>query len=490
MVSAVDVLATQAGVRALRLGGSAVDAAIAANAVLGVTLPNQCGLGGDLFAIVQRTGEQPQVLTAAGRAGSGADAGQLRDEGHRVMPREHDMRSVTVPGCLDGWLALHARLGRLDFPVLLEDATRYAVEGFPVSAYFAGPLRRRAGAERSVQADGPLTAVQAGDPIRRPGLARVLAAIADGGRSGFYLGEFGATLVQLGDGQFVEDDLRIDQAQWTAPLSLDVWGRRLWTPAPPSQGYLTLSAAWLAQRAGLDSEPDDPAWAHLLIEAMRQAAVDRPAALFDGADGHALLDPARLQPRAGRIRRDSVADLSDSYRDGGTTFLSAVDEEGTAVALIQSNCMSFGSGIVAGDTGIWLHNRGIGFNLEPGHPAEYAAARRPCSRTIAANSTRPWARVAATHSRRSCCNCWRGCSWRGSTRPRRSRLAAGCCGVTPTRHRSTPGGLRAGSGSRWRDTRRRPGRARWANSGTRSVSRHRSGTRSATRRSSDAPRRD
>jgi gamma-glutamyltranspeptidase/glutathione hydrolase len=377
MVSAVDVLATQAGVRALRLGGSAVDAAIAANAVLGVTLPNQCGLGGDLFAIVQRTGEQPQVLTAAGRAGSGADAGQLRDEGHRVMPREHDMRSVTVPGCLDGWLALHARLGRLDFPVLLEDATRYAVEGFPVSAYFAGPLRRRAGAERSVQADGPLTAVQAGDPIRRPGLARVLAAIADGGRSGFYLGEFGATLVQLGDGQFVEDDLRIDQAQWTAPLSLDVWGRRLWTPAPPSQGYLTLSAAWLAQRAGLDSEPDDPAWAHLLIEAMRQAAVDRPAALFDGADGHALLDPARLLPRAGRIRRDSVADLSDSYRDGGTTFLSAVDEEGTAVALIQSNCMSFGSGIVAGDTGIWLHNRGIGFNLEPGHPAEYAAARRP-----------------------------------------------------------------------------------------------------------------
>jgi gamma-glutamyltranspeptidase/glutathione hydrolase len=377
MVSTVDALATEAGRAALRRGGSAIDAAIAANAVLTVTLPNQCGLGGDLFAIVQRRGEAPEVLVAAGRAGSGADAGALRAEGHQHMPYDADIRSVTIPGCVDGWLALHSRYARLDLAELLEPARRYAAGGFTSSRYVAEAVSRRAATSPDAAAmttDGHLSP---GGLVRRPGAARVLTAIGELGRRGFYEGEFGAALVELGDGLFTDDDLRADQAEWTTPLSVDVWGSRLWTPPPPSQGYITLSAAWLAEQAGLGSDPDDPRWPHLLIEAVRQASHDRPEVLFDGADGAALIEGDRLAPRIAGISPDRVADLSDSYRRGGTTYLCAVDGEGTVVSLIQSNCMSFGSGLVAGRTGIWLQNRGIGFSLVPGHPGEYGPGRRP-----------------------------------------------------------------------------------------------------------------
>jgi gamma-glutamyltranspeptidase/glutathione hydrolase len=377
MVSTVDALATEAGVAMLRRGGSAIDAAIAANAVLTVTLPNQCGLGGDLFAIVQHRGEAPEVVIAAGRAGSGASAEELRAQGQLHMPRDGDVRSVTVPGCVDGWLALHRRYARLELAELLAPAGRYAADGFTASGYLAEAVTRRA--VRSPDAAAMITGsrLRAGQLIRRPGAARVLAAIGEHGRSGFYEGEFGSGLLELGNGLFTEDDLRTDQAEWTAPLSLGVWGARLWTPAPPSQGYLTLGAAWLAEQAGLGPDPEDPRWAHLLIEAMRQAAHDRPEMLFDGSDGARLIDPVRLGPRRAGIDPDRVADLSDSYRRGGTTYLCVVDADGTVVSLIQSNCMSFGSGLVAGATGIWLHNRGIGFSLVPGHPGEYRAGRRP-----------------------------------------------------------------------------------------------------------------
>ncbi|MCW2598424.1 MAG: gamma-glutamyltranspeptidase [Frankiales bacterium] len=377
MVSTVDTLATEAGLAALRRGGSAVDAAIAANGVLTVTLPSQCGLGGDLFAIVQRRGEAPELLVAAGRAGSGADAGALRAQGHLNMPRDADVRSVTVPGCVDGWLALHRRYARLDLAELLAPAVRYAAEGFTASAYLAEAVTRRAATSPDAAAMTTGGHLRAGDLVRRPGAARVLAAIGKHGRRGFYEGEFGSGLMALGNGLFTDDDLRTDQAEWMTPLSLDVWGARLWTAAPPSQGYITLGAAWLAEQAGLGSDPEDPRWPHLLIEAIRQASHDRPEVLFEGADGARLIHQERLRPRCAGISPDRVADLSDSYRRGGTTYLCAVDADGTVVSLIQSNCMSFGSGLVAGETGIWLHNRGIGFSLVPGHPGEYQAGRRP-----------------------------------------------------------------------------------------------------------------
>lgn len=376
MVASVDSLASAAGLDALRRRGSAVDAAIAANAVLAVTLPNQCGIGGDLFALVFSADSDVKCLVAAGRAGSGADPEALRAAGHAAMPADSP-HSVTVPGCVDGWVALHERHGRLPLADLLEPAIRYAEEGFPVSAFAAHAITKRAATTQAAVEMTRGRVLAAGDIVVRPGIGRVLRALASEGRSGVYEGEFGAEVTEATEGILRPEDLASPQAEWSEPLALDVWGARVWTPLPPSQGYLTLGAAWIAEANGLPGDPEDPAWAHALVEAMRQAAVDRPERLYDGADGHALLARERLAPRAAAIDPTRAADLRDSYRAGGTTYLCVVDEDGMAISLIQSNCMSFGSGIVTNDTGIWLHNRGVGFSLRPGRPGELGPGRRP-----------------------------------------------------------------------------------------------------------------
>jgi gamma-glutamyltranspeptidase/glutathione hydrolase len=394
MVASVDHLASSAGIDILRRGGSAVDAAIAANAVLAVTLPNQCGLGGDIFALVHEPGQEPLVLTGAGRAGSGSSPERLRSQGHQRMP-PYDIRSVTVPGCVDGWVMLHRRFGRLPFAQLLGAAIDYGRSGFPASSFLAAALARNEAAARRI--DGAVLEdgrAGAGQVLRRPDLARTLEAVADGGRDAFYGGEFGQALLAMGDGLFAPGDLETVQAEWTRPLQADVFGARVWVPEPPSSAYLVPAAAWIAERFGLPAGPDDPLWAHVLVEAMRHAAVDRPDVLFDGADGQALLSASRVGPRAAAMRADESAALEDSYRPGGTTYLCAVDGNRMAVSLMQSNCMSFGSRLVPGQTGVWLHNRGIGFSLDPSSPNVLRAGRRsahtlsPALVTDAANKLR------------------------------------------------------------------------------------------------------
>lgn len=376
MVSTADALATSAGVEMLRRGGNAVDSALAANAVLTVVLPNQCGLGGDLFALVHHDHRAPVAINASGRTGSGADPDALRTAGHTAMPLRGDVRSAPIPGCVDGWTELHRRFARLGLPDILEPARRYANDGFPAPPYLATAARTMA----STAAGPELTpggSLAPGQVIRRPGLARVLGDIAAGGRHGFYEGEFGAGLLELGAGLYTEDDLRRSQADRVDALCVRLWGRDVWTTPPNAQGYLALSAAWMAERLDLPHEPADPLWAHLLIEATRQAACDRPDVLHEHADGAGLLSPERLEPRRAAISRTGTADLTDTYLPGGTTYLGAVDEDGMAVSLIQSNAMSCGSHLVVGDTGVFLHNRGIGFSLDHGHPAEYGPGRRP-----------------------------------------------------------------------------------------------------------------
>jgi gamma-glutamyltranspeptidase / glutathione hydrolase len=376
MVASVDNLATEAGVHTLRMGGTAVDAAIAANAVLTVTLPDQCGLGGDLFAIIHRPGSRPVVLNASGRSGSGADAAALRAAGHVVMPSTGDVRTSTVPGCVDGWLALHSRFGQLGLEEVLRPAIGYARDGFPVSPHLAEALNDPGDVD-VVREFGTTGEVAPGTPIRRPAVARMLEGIARDGRKAFYEGEFGEALLAMSTGYYTAEDLAADQADWVAPLSTRVWGHDVWTTPPNSQGYLTLSAAWLAQQLDLPADAADPIWAHLLVEAMRQAAYDRPDVLSDSADGAALLAESRLLPRLGAISVDATAVLGESYRPGGTTYLCAVDGDRTAVSLIQSNAMGFGSRLVVGHTGVFLHNRGIGFSLAEGNVAEYRPHARP-----------------------------------------------------------------------------------------------------------------
>jgi gamma-glutamyltranspeptidase / glutathione hydrolase len=376
MVCSIDHLASQAGIEMMRGGGSAADAAVATSAVLSVTSPHLCGAGGDLLAVVVPPDGTPVALNASGRAGSGADPDRLRSEGHRTMPFRGDIRSVPVPGCVDGWLALHQRYGRLPLERVLGPARAYAADGFPASPTLAASSPAVAGVAGAEDITS-LPVLRTGATVHRPGMARALEAVAARGRDGFYGGEFGQALLSVGSGEYTEADLETPLADWVDPLVVEAWGRRLWTVPPNSQGYLTLAASWMAAGLGLPEDPADPLWAHLLIEAARQASADRVAVLHEKADGASLVSASRLAPRRAAIDPDRAAVLAGAYRTGDTIALCTADGQGMGVSILQSNASGFGSHLALPGLGIFLHNRGIGFSLEPGHPGEYGPGRRP-----------------------------------------------------------------------------------------------------------------
>lgn len=400
MVATADQLASSAGLSILRSGGNASDAAIAAAAVLSVTSPQACDLGGDLFALVHRPGEDVTALCAAGRAGSGADALQMRCENLEQIPPRGDIRAVTIPGCVDGWLLLHERYGSLPFERLLEPAVTYAAAGFPASPALAassGEILHLPGAhdlnEPALANRGRLAP---GTVIRRPSLANTLTAIASSGRQAFYLGPFGEGLHELGLGLFKRSDLARVQAEWVEPLHVRAWDHEIWAPPPPSQGYLTLAGAAVARGLPLPDDPDDPAWAHLLAEAARQVGWDRPQVLFDGADGAALLDDDRLAKQRAAVDPTKAGDRPVLSAAGDTTALSVVDRDRQAVSLVQSVAGRYGAHIIEPTTTVFLHNRGTGFSLEPGHPAELRPGRRPPHTLSPTLVTRPDGSLKAT----------------------------------------------------------------------------------------------
>jgi gamma-glutamyltranspeptidase/glutathione hydrolase len=375
MVASADQVATQAGMHAFALGGNAVDAAIATNATIAVTGPHLCGMGGDLFALVALPGGSVVALDAAGRAGSGADAASLRADGHLEMPLRHDIRTVTVPGCVDGWCALHDRFGSLPLSELFAPAIDLAEHGFVASPLLVGALAGLDERGREQLSELVGQARCPGSVVRRPGVAAALRAVAHGGRDAFYLGAFGEGLIALGGGWFDEDDLRTPGPSWRSPLSRAAFGRVLHTMPPVSQGYLTVASAVIADELDLPDDPDDPSWAHLLVEAATVAAFDRPRVLHDGADGDSLVE--RIVMRRHLVDPDAATRLHVPGAAGDTTYLCTVDRNRMGVSLIQSNASGFGSWLVEPTTGINLHDRGLGFSLEPGHPAELGPRRAP-----------------------------------------------------------------------------------------------------------------
>ena len=293
------------------------------------------------------------------------------------MPFKEDIRSVTVPGCVDGWLSLHERFGRLGLDRVLAPAIGYARDGFPASTMLAASIPVLPPRPGSEDLRGPTGSRTPGEVIRRSGVARALDAIVSDGRAGFYEGEFGEGLLKLGNGEYAAADLASPGARWVDPISVEAFGHILWGIPPSSQGYLLLSSAWIADGLPLPDDPDDPLWAHLLIEASKQAGHDRPAVLHDAADGRALVSTERLAPRREAITVDRASHLGVGARVGDTTALCVVDGDGVGVSLIQSNASGFGSHLFEPSTGINLHNRGLGFSVEEGHPAEYAPGRQP-----------------------------------------------------------------------------------------------------------------
>ena len=377
MVASANHLATAIGNTIFAKGGNAVDAAIATNAAVGLVAPNLCGMGGDLFALVWAGGEV-HALNSSGWAGSGASADELRAEAMTEMPFRHDIRVVTVPGCVDGWLSLHERFGSMPMAELLAPSQRLAREGFPASPPFINAMQNLDEPSREQFHEMVSQAGKVGDRIKRTGLADVFQGIGESGRSSFYQGLFGQGLIEMGNGLFTEEDLAAPIGRWEDPLTTTAFGVELSTVGPNSQGYLALGGARLADQLDLPDAPDGQ-WAHLLIEAAKAAGRDRPEQLFEGADGNALLE--MIDGRVGEIDPQVASTALAPGRDGGTTYLCTAGRtaggEMMGVSLIQSNAAGLGSHLVEQNTGINLHNRGLGFNLEPGHGAEYAPGRRP-----------------------------------------------------------------------------------------------------------------
>lgn len=366
-------------------GGNAVDGAIAANAVQGVVAPDTCGIGGDLFALIHRPGDtEPLCLNASGRAGSGVSAATLR-ETYSEMPYRHPW-TITVPGCVAGWAELAESHGALALSTSLAPAIELASNGIPVSPELAASLVRLAdmiGSQPSAEALYPnSTPPSAGDSLTRPDIAGTLAAIADAGPAAFYQGQVAQAIAAATDGGVTVEDLAAASVDWVEPIGIDVFGLTGWTVPPNTQGYLTLAALWLFEKLAPPTDPADAGYAHAAIEAYRAVAWERDdlvadpdTAPMDPAD---LLSTARLRSRLESLSMDGVSNWpAPAAAQGGTAYLCTRDSDGTGVSLIQSNFAGIGAGRSADGTGVFLHNRGGGFNLTEGHPNELMPGRRP-----------------------------------------------------------------------------------------------------------------
>lgn len=336
MVASSQPTATAAGLHMLRSGGNAVDAAVAAAAVLCVSEPMATGPGGDLFALVF-AGGRAEGIDAAGPVPRGAVAGEA--------PDRYGPRSVTVPGAVAGWALLAEHYGRLGLETCLQDAIALADEGFAV-----GPRCVASWAGAPTQPDGYGPPPRVGSRIRLPELGRTLATIAREGASGFYGGPVAAAICAAS--WLTEDDLSDFRAQVTEPLAVDYRSNTVVELPPPTQGIAALEGLALLERtegALVDQ-----------IECCRLALEDAFREVRDGADVHGLIDPEAI---ARRVQEPSQLVFEPA---GGTVYLCAVDEDGIAVSLVQSLFERFGSGVVAPGTGVILQNRGFGFAVTGG----------------------------------------------------------------------------------------------------------------------------
>lgn len=379
-------LSAEAGRQVILQGGNAVDAAVAAVAAQGVVAPETCGLGGDLFALVHAPGwERPRALNSSGRAGSGADPEKLRAAGAADIPGDHPA-AVTIPGCVDGMVTLVDELGSLDVASVVAPAIALAREGFEVSTEQAAAFTRQADVYRenpavaSFYPDG--RPVVKGELIEREDLARTLEAVAQDGRDAFYGGKVGEDIAAAVAGMITLEDMLVSQAQWVDPISAHVAGLTGWTIPPNSQGYLGLATLAVFEMLDPPDDVDDPMWWHLLIEAYRSLAWERDDLVSDPETValriDMLLDPGRLQRAAVSVDRDRAGVWPTPLgQNSSTAYICAADADGMAVSIIQSNYRGTGSPFGAARSGFLLQDRGMGFNLTPGHPNELAPKKRP-----------------------------------------------------------------------------------------------------------------
>jgi gamma-glutamyltranspeptidase/glutathione hydrolase len=394
MVAAAHPLAVQVGVEVLRRGGSAVDAAIAVNAALGLMEPTSCGLGGDLFAMVWDPGTGKLYgLNGSGRAPLALTPDKVPPLPDGTIP-VYSPYAWTVPGCADAWFELHKRFGRLPMKELLLPAIAYAREGVPVPQVIAGSWARSVARFKDKPGFAEVflpggKAPAEGDPFANPALAHTLELLAAGGRDAFYNGEIAEKIVAYSrkeGGFFSAEDFTCHTSEWQEPISTTYRGVTLWELPPNGQGLAALEMLNILERFDLKAiGRDTPDFWHVIVEAKKLAFADRatyyadPA--FSPAPVAALLDKGYAERQAKRIdmkrAAKSVEPGDPALQRGDTTFLVTADERGMMVALIQSNYTGFGSGYVIPELGFGLHSRGALFSLKAGHPNVLAPGKRP-----------------------------------------------------------------------------------------------------------------
>lgn len=408
VVATSQPLASAAALRVMQEGGNAVDAAITAAAVLNVVEPMMTGIGGDMFALVYMKSEGKVVgLDGSGWSGSKATLDTFRQKSLKDIPGS-GILSVSVPGAVAGWYKLHGRYGKLPMKRLLAPAIEYAERGYPVSEIIsrqwqpsAARLRATPEAAKAFLIDG--RAPQHGDIFKVPDLARSFRAIADGGRDAFYKGEIARAIVQYSDkmgGLLTLADFSDYDAEWVQPLSTNYRGYDIYEVGPATQGMAVLQMMNILEGFDLKSlGHNTPEYLHLLIEAKRLAFADRDAYIADprkakvpvdrliskeyAAERRKLIDPNRTNPEL----------KAGATEFGDTVYLAVADGEGNMISFINSVFGYFGSGLVAGDTGIVLQNRGSLFELDPNHPNRVEPRKRPFHTLIPAmvlKDGKPW----------------------------------------------------------------------------------------------------
>ncbi len=414
-------LASAAGLAVLQQGGNAIDAAVTAAAVLSVVEPTMNGIGGDLFALVYDPKTKTvRALNASGRAPAAATPGEFARRGLEAIPYRGEL-SVSVPGVVDGWNELLSKHGTISLERALAPAIRYARDGYAVSEIIARQWldqQETLGGDPSASAtfliDG--RAPHTGEIFRNENLAKSLELVARGGRDEFYKGAIARAIgddMQRRHGLLTVADLAAHTSDWTDAIQTTYRGHQVLEFPPNTQGVVALEMLNILEGYDLKAlGHNSAAYLHLLVEAKRVAFADRDAWLADPAAtppealkrmlSKAYASERRKEINAGRAARrytpltigtaPSAGEEHPQAR-GDTIYLTAADKDGNVVSLIQSIYEAFGAGIVAGDTGIALHNRGSLFSLRQGHPNLVAPGKRPFHTLVPAmvmKDGRPW----------------------------------------------------------------------------------------------------
>jgi gamma-glutamyltranspeptidase/glutathione hydrolase len=404
-------LASQAGATILAQGGNAIDAAIAANAMMGVVAPMMCGIGGDLFAIVyEAKSGRTYGLNASGWAPQELTMNFLKAKGFETMP-SRGIHSVTVPGAVDGWVKLSRRFGRKKLAAVLAPAIHFAAAGFPVTEldaeYWAGGenlLRKDENAARTFLPEG--RAPRLGEIFYNLDLAGSYRRIAVRGGDGFYRGETARHMVEYSKrqgGTMNADDLAKYAGEWVEPISTTYRGWTVYEIPPNGQGIAALMMLNLMENFPLAEDGHNSVAAlHVMIEAKKLAYADMLRYVADPkfskvpVTGILSKDYARLRARLIDLEEANchVAAGVPPPAGNDTTYLCTVDREGNIVSLIQSNYGSFGSGLVPDKCGFVLQNRGGLFSLDSNHPNHLAGRKRPLHTIIPAMMTKGDMRIA------------------------------------------------------------------------------------------------